>query len=113
VARRVNVEVKINVSDIFSVSIIRVDVVTSHMPLISVSQFGALFLLLNYVSRTAEANCVVTRPTLSYHSVACYGHIDPDDGDWRFLKRRVLTLTRPMTLQGSREKTDFVLIGIF
>jgi hypothetical protein len=68
---------KTNVSDVFSVIIIRVDVVTGHMSLMSVCQIGVLFLLVKYVSRRAE----VTHPTLTYHSSACYGHIDPDDGD--------------------------------
>jgi hypothetical protein len=59
---------------------------TGYMSLISVPQIGALFLLVNYVSRRADAICAVTLPTVTYHIVACCGHIDLGEGDRRFVK---------------------------
>jgi hypothetical protein len=68
--RCVNVELKTNVSEISSVTIIRVDVVNDHASLIYQSvksmprPIGVLY------SRRAESNCAVTHPTVTYHHVA-------------------------------------------
>jgi hypothetical protein len=69
---RVNVELKTNVTEISSVSIIRVDVVNDHMSLIFILVCQTMPLHIGVLcSRRAESNCVTDHPSDSNLSPCC------------------------------------------